>query len=303
MFAANGTIAAMSTPSTADAITRASAAASAFLIGGMDTGKSTLAVAITREALSRGRTVALVDADIGNSTIGPPACVGLKIIRNERDIAERGSADRLHFVGGISPERLVLQHVIATTALAQAGAELADLVIVDTTGTTSGVIGQTLKYHKVELIRPDLVLALQRGGELEPIIGMLRRFFAVEVIPLPADPDVPPSAPDARAAARTRAFGAAFAEPLDRWRVRETVFAPTLPMGLDLNRLDGMLVGVQDGSGGCLGLGRLEFHDEVLRVVTNAGEGMQGLRLGSLRMDLDTLELTSVNLRELIFGI
>lgn len=293
----------MSAPPTSDAIARAATAASTFLIGGMDTGKTTLAVAIAHEAISRGRTVALVDADIGNSTIGPPACVGLKFIRTEADIADRKNADRLHFVGGISPDRLVLQHVIATTALAQVGAENADLVIVDTTGTISGVIGQTLKYHKVELIRPDIVLALQRGGELEPVIGMLRRFFAVEVVPLPADPDVPPSAPDARAAGRARAFADAFAEPLDRWRVRETVFAPTLPMGLDLNRLDGVLVGVQDGSGGCLGLGRLEFGDDALRVVTNAGEGMQGLRLGSLRLDLDTLELTGLNLRELIFGI
>ncbi len=293
----------MSAPSTHDAISRAANARSVVLIGGMDTGKSTTAVAITRGALARGRSVALIDADIGNSTIGPPACVGLKIMRSESDLEERHVADRLHFVGGISPDRLVLQHVIATTALAQAGAVAADLVIVDTTGSVSGVVGQTLKYHKVELIRPDLVLALQRGGELEPVVGMLRRFFAVEVITLPADPDVQPSAPDVRALARTRAFADAFAEPLDRWRVRETVFAPTLPMGLDLNRLDGVLVGVQDGSGGCLGLGRLEYHDEVLRVVTNAGEGMQGLRLGSLRLDLDTLDLSSVNLRELIFGI
>lgn len=278
-------------------------ASSVFLIGGMDTGKSTMAVAITREALRRGRSVALVDADIGNSTIGPPTCVGLKVIRSEADIDARRAADRLHFVGGVSPDRLVLQHVIATTAMAQAGQEAADLVIVDTTGTVSGVVGQTLKYHKVELIRPDLILALQRGGELEPVIGMLRRFFAVDVVALPADPDVPPSAPDARATARIRLFGEAFSEPLERWRVRETVFAPTLPMGLDLARLDGVLVGVQDGSGGCLGLGRLEFAEDVLRVLTNAGEGMQGLRLGSLRVDLATMETSAVNLRELIFGI
>jgi hypothetical protein len=50
-------------------------------------------------------------------------------------------------------------------------------------------------------------------------------------------------------------------------------------------------------------LGRLEFQEEVLRVVTNAGEGMQGLRLGSLRVDLETHEVAPVNLRELIFGI
>ena len=293
----------MSVPSVSEAIGRAALASSVFLIGGMDTGKSTMAVAIAREALRRGRSVAFVDADIGNSTIGPPTCVGLKVIRTEADVDARQNADRLHFVGGVSPDRLVLQHVIATTAMAQAGAEAADLVIVDTTGTVSGVVGQTLKYHKVELIRPDLVLALQRGGELEPVIGMLRRFFAVDVMALPADPDVPPSAPDARAAARTRLFAEAFSEPLERWRVRETVFAPTLPMGLDLARLDGVLVGVQDGSGGCLGLGRLEFSEDVLRVLTNAGEGMQGLRIGSLRVDLATMETTAVNLRELIFGI
>ncbi len=293
----------MSPIANSDPIARAAAASSVFLIGGMDTGKSTMAVAIAREALARGRTVALVDADIGNSTIGPPTCVGLKFLRSPADIENRAIADRLHFVGGISPDRLVLQHVIATTALAQAGAEEADLVIVDTTGTISGVIGQTLKYHKVELIRPDLVIALQRGGELEPVIGMLRRFFASEVLAVPADPDIAPSAPDARAAARTTGFVEAFVEPLDRWRVRETVFAPTLPMGLDLNRLDGVLVGVQDGSGGCLGLGRLEYREEVLRVATNAGEGMQGLRLGSLRIDLETHAFTPVNLRELIFGI
>jgi polynucleotide 5'-kinase involved in rRNA processing len=293
----------MSSPSATDAIARAANARSVVLIGGMDTGKSTTAAAIAREALHRGRSVALIDADIGNSTIGPPACVGLKVVRSEADLVDRHVADRLHFVGGTSPDRLVLQHVIATTALAHAGGAAADLVIVDTTGSVSGVVGQTLKYHKVELIRPDLVMALQRGGELEPVVGMLRRFFAVDVLTLPADPDVVPSAPDARALARSQAFADAFAEPLDRWRVRETVFAPTLPMGLDLNRLDGVLVGVQDGSGGCLGLGRLEYRDDVLRVVTNAGEGMQGLRLGSLRLDPDTLELTSVNLRELIFGI
>lgn len=95
----------------------------------------------------------------------------------------------------------------------------------------------------------------------------------------------------------------AFAGPLERWRVRPTVFAPTLPVGLDLERLDGVLVGVQDGTGRSLGLGHLEHDGSGLKVVTNAGEGMQGLRLGSLKIDLDTFACRPVNLRELIFGI
>lgn len=285
-----------------DILDRLARTDSVMLVGAMDTGKSTVARQIARRALGLGRTVAIVDADIANSTIGPPACVGLSVIEDEAGLSVL-DADRLHFVGGVTPDRLVLQHVIATAAMADEGRRHADLVIVDTTGWVSGVVGETLKYHKAELIRPDVVLALQRGGEMEPIVGMLNRFFSVEVLTMPADPNVVPQGPDQREARRRELFALEFAEPLERWRVRPTVFAPTLPVGLDLERLDGVLVGIQDGSGGCLGLGRLIHEEGILRVVTGAGEGMQGLRLGSLRIDLDSFSVKTVNLRELIFGI
>lgn len=293
----------MSDPVTTKAIEEAAGRSSVMLIGAMDTGKTTMAKTIISEALARRRTVAYVDADIGNSTIGPPTCVGLKLIENPGDMDDLSHADRLHFVGGISPDRLILQHVLATAALATTGRSMADLMIVDTTGTISGVAGETLKYHKTELVRPDQVIALQRGGELEPIVGMLRRFFTCEVDLIPADPGVTPVGPDRRAAHRAARLEAAFTQPLERWRVRPTVFAPTLPAGLDLERLDRMLVGIQDGNGSCLGLGWLEFHDDHLKVVTNAGEGMQGLRLGSLRIDPETFATRPVNLREIMFGI
>ena len=37
--------------------------------------------------------------------------------------------------------------------------------------------------------------------------------------------------------------------------------------------------------------------------ITNSGDDMRGLRLGSLRIDLETFELTRLRLRELMFGI
>jgi polynucleotide 5'-kinase involved in rRNA processing len=85
--------------------------------------------------------------------------------------------------------------------------------------------------------------------------------------------------------------------------VRPTVFAPTLPVGLHLERLDGVLVGVQSAGGGCLGLGILSYEDDTLRVMTNVGEGMTGLRLGSMRVDPDTFDVQMLNLREVMFGI
>ena len=275
----------------------------AMLMGGVDTGKTTLGLAASRLALAEGRTVAFVDADVGNTTVGPPACVGLKVMRSLDDLDQVAEPDALHFVGTISPSRLVLQQVVATAALADKARQLADLVIIDTTAVISGVAGETLKYHKTELCRPERIVALQRGGEMEPVVGMLRRFLGVEVSVAPAAPNVNPVSPDERASRRTEALRRARVQPTERWKVRPTVFAPTLPVGLNLTRLNHVLVGIQDQGGGCLGLGLLAHDDDGLRVMTNQGEGMRGLRLGSMRLDPQTYESTMLSLREVMFGV
>jgi polynucleotide 5'-kinase involved in rRNA processing len=274
-----------------------------MLIGGLDTGKTTVAMDAVRHALASGHKPVLVDADIGISTVGPPACVGLKHFEDESDLEEVSQPDALHFVGAISSSRLVLQQVVATAVMVEQARNLSDVIIVDTTAVSSGVSGETLKYHKAELCRPDRVIALQRGEEMEPVVGMLRRFLDLDVVTAPTDSGLVPLGPDDRAKKRAEAFANALRPPLERWKVRPTVFAPTLPVGLNLGRLDRVLVGVQDAAGGCLGLGILQVEDETLRVMTNVGEGMTGLRLGSIRMDPETYDGTVINLRELMFGI
>lgn len=279
-------------------------ASTVMLLGALDTGKTTLARRVATAAVAEDRVVGMVDADVDNSTIGPPTCVGMRLIRTPAEVDRPGAADALHFVGTLSPSRLILQQVIATASMVERAREAgAEIVIIDTTATVSGVAGETLKYHKMELCRPDRVVALQRGSEMEPIVGMLNRFFSVEVDMMPAEPEVTVRSPDERAAWRAEALAQAFAGPLERWRVRPTVFAPTLPAGLDLGRLDQLLVGVHDGEGHCLGLGRLEYEDGAVRVLTNVGEGMKGLRLGSVRIDVETFETRPVSLREVMFGV
>lgn len=274
-----------------------------MLIGGLDTGKTTVALDAVRYALAEGHRPVLVDADIGISTVGPPACVGMKVFESEADLDRVHEPDALHFVGAINSSRLVLQQVVATAVMVERARHLGDVIIVDTTAVASGVSGETLKYHKAELCRPDLVIALERGEEMEPVVGMLRRFLDLEVVTAPTDPGLNPLGPDDRARKRTEAFAKALQPPLERWKVRPTVFAPTLPVGLNLGRLDGVLVGVQDPAGGCLGLGVLQVEDDTVRVMTNVGEGMTGLRLGSIRIDPNTYEGSVINLRELMFGL
>jgi polynucleotide 5'-kinase involved in rRNA processing len=275
----------------------------AMLIGAPDTGKTSLARKILAAAVAQGRAAAFVDADVGQTTVGPPTCVGLKWVSTRVHLAELDRADAIRFVGAVSPEGLVLPQVVATSSLVELARQHAQLVVVDTTGLVSGVVGQTLKYYKVESCRPESVVALQRGGEMEPVVGMLDRFFGLGVTTIGVDPSVTPVSVEERQAHRAKKFAEALAEPRSRWRVRPTVFAPTLPEGLDLRRLDRMLVGLHDARGECRGLGVLAFVEDHLVVTTNRGEDMQGLRLGSLRIDLDTYETERVRLREVMFGL
>lgn len=274
-----------------------------MLVGGPDTGKTSLAKLLLRDGLARARKVAFVDADIGTSTVGPPACVGLKWITSAHDFERLYEADELRFVGSTEPRGVILPHVVAAGALVDVARRSADFIILDTTGMVQGVVGQTLVYHLMEACSPALVVAMQRGAEMEPTIGMLQRFLAARVAKAGPLADLSPLGPVEKRAARIAAFAAALTPPLARWRVSPNVFAPTLPEGFDLEKLAGMLVGIQDGTGRCLGLGVLEYEDYVLRVATHHGEPMEGLRLGSMRIDASTFETTRVRLRQLIFGI
>jgi polynucleotide 5'-kinase involved in rRNA processing len=275
-----------------------------MLVGGLDTGKSTLARRIARGGLHEGLTAAILDADIGQSSVGPPSTVGLKLVREASDLEPDAlaRADALAFVGTTSPQGHLLPLVSGSRLLLDlARGQGADLVVVDTTGLVSGVFGQILKFHKVGLLRPDLVVGLERGEELEPLLGVVRRFYAAEVAALPVPADVVATSVERRAALREESMRRYFTEPLQRWRVKPTVFMPALPDLFDLSVLNRILVGLSDGKGLCFGIGFLEYLAEegALRLISPVSEAPKALILGSVRLE-DGYRARRVDLRNLL---
>jgi polynucleotide 5'-hydroxyl-kinase GRC3/NOL9 len=283
----------------------ASTARVAMLIGGLDSGKSTFGRTIARAGLEAGRAVAYLDADLGQKVVGPPTAVTLRHLRGPQDLepASLARVDAMYFVGANSPQGQLLPLVVGSgLMLAQAIDEGADLVVVDTSGLVSGVYGQILKYHKIELLQPDIVIGLQRGEELDPLLGIIHRFFNTEVVALPVDPDVRSVSVEERARNREEAFRRYFDGPLQRWRIKPTVFMPALPALFEQEQLDRILVGLSDGKGTYTGLGYLEYSvDEgVLRLLSPVPEAPTALKLGSVRLD-GTFRVRRVDLRNL-FG-
>lgn len=275
------------------------------LVGALDAGKSTLARALLDAALAEGHRCALVDADVGQKTVGPPTTVTLKMIGSGADLGpdRLRIPDAMHFAESTSPQGHLLPIVTGTGRLVtHAKREGADFIVVDTSGLVSGVYGQLLKYHKFELIEPDMVVGIRRGEELSPILGIAQRFFDCEVAALSVHPDVVPTPADVRAARREQAMRDYFSGTLNRWRVKPTVFMPTLPALFDLGQLERLLVGLSDGQGSYLGLGYLEAGEgaDTVRLVSPVAAAPKALRLGSVRLD-ENLGVRRVDLRNM-FG-
>jgi polynucleotide 5'-hydroxyl-kinase GRC3/NOL9 len=276
-----------------------------MFVGGLDTGKSSLSRALLTAAVEAGRPSAYLDADLGQKSVGPPATITMKIVRSPADLEPDRLVvpDALSFVGSTSPQGHLMQVLAGVTSLhRRAKTEGADLVVVDTSGLVSGISGQVLKYHKVEMLGPDLVVGLQRGEELLPLLGVIQRFFATDVVPLGVHPGVVPSTVDQRAENRERAMRSYFSGELHRFRVKPTVFMPALPPLFDLASLHRILVGLSDGAGAYPGLGYLEHtpEDGVLRLISPVAAGPKALRLGSVRLE-ESFHAKRVDLRNL-FG-
>ncbi len=177
-----------------------------LLLGISDSGKTTLARWLLRTLTAAGRRVALLDGDIGQSTIGPPATAGLAL-------ASPGFPDSnlhpaaLRFVGAVSPADQMLPLAAALKDLAdKASAMGADIRLVDTTGLAIGALGRRLKFHKVGLLTPRHLVALQRDDELEPILRFFEGRAGMVIHRLHISPHVATRSPQVRRVYRAERF-------------------------------------------------------------------------------------------------
>jgi polynucleotide 5'-kinase involved in rRNA processing len=124
----------------------------------------------------------------------------------------------------------------------------------------------------------------------------------MDVIAVGVHPSVVPTSVDQRAEHRERAMARYFGGDLNRFRIRPTVFMPSLPPLFDLVQLDRLLVGLSDGAGGNTGIGYLEHLPEeaALRLISPVADPPKALRLGSVRLE-ESYRAKRVDLRNL-FG-
>jgi polynucleotide 5'-hydroxyl-kinase GRC3/NOL9 len=260
-----------------------------LVVGAADRGKSSLARHLARLGAARGRRVALVSADVGQPSVGVPACLAVALGPPWETPAA------LWFVGDVTPVRHLLPIVVGTGELVRrAHAAGADLVVVDTDGLVHGGLGRAVKWHLALAARATDVLAVARGGEIDPLLDLL-------AVPGRAVRRVPPSpaarlrSPAERRAWRERAFRTHFRDAT-RQRVapHRVVGADGGPRPPDAALAPGTLLGLLDGQRTCLGLGRVvAATSRAVEIVASprAGAAATVFQVGARRVLADGREV------------
>jgi polynucleotide 5'-hydroxyl-kinase GRC3/NOL9 len=261
-----------------------------LIVGAPDTGKSTFARYLYCRLCTLHERVAFIDGDVGQATLGPPTTMTLALGEPGDDGFPPAGPRFRTFVGDVSPRRHMLSTLVGAHRLVRRAREAGvTAILFDTTGLVNPAHGGgALKRAKVELLRPTVVVGIQRGSELEHLLVPLRRSRRTRVIDLPASRVAHrrevPIRQEHRAARFCRYFEGAHTLEI-AWQRLAVFPAPAFIMH--------RLVALEDCEGFALALGIVTASDPARNLVTLSTPlasltGVDAIRLGDLALDPHT---------------
>lgn len=208
-----------------------------LVVGVPDAGKSTFCAFLASQLHQAGLPSAVVDADVGQSSIGPPTAIsGGFLLRPIQQLAEI-EATASYFVGSISPAGHLLPTVVGVQRIVRRlQAQGAQAVVIDSSGLVLGSPGRALKEHKVDLLQPSHIVAIQRQEELAGLLRLWRRAGGASLSILRPSPAAVRRSPQERRRHRARRFAAYFREAapaslrLDQVALRGTLLGQGHPL-------------------------------------------------------------------------
>jgi len=265
-----------------------------MVIGGPDTGKTTFTEDLMDVLFDKFK-VAVIDTDIGQSHIGPPTTIAWGLLEKKFDGWRNIPVKDMYFVGTTSPFGNLLPMLTGTKVICDIAKQRAEKVIIDTTGMIKGGAGRALKICKIDIVCPQIILALERKDELEPITLAFKGMRVPLIFRVPVPSEAGQKLHPHRTGYRERKFRDYFK---DAHRIilsrREIGLRNT---GLEESSLDNYLISLRDREDRDLALGIIEEVDEKegkLSVFTplNTDKHVGGIVLGGLRITREGRQLS-----------
>ena len=169
-----------------DALERSEKPVVAPIVGGTDTGKTTMTTFLGNTLLKKKVKVAVVDADVGQSDIGPPCSIAMGVLNRPVTSISELEVEDAYFVGATTPSAYPHRVVAGVKLMVERALSLgSEIVLVDTPGWVLGRRARELNITLIYALQPSIVIALQEREEAE---GILRTFThsKIRVLRLPA---------------------------------------------------------------------------------------------------------------------
>jgi len=146
-----------------------------MVVGDVDSGKTSFCTYLANKALEKKLKVAVIDADLGQSDVGPPSTIGFsRIVTPVKDLFEV-EAESAYFIGLTSPSGVIVDVIENLSSLKSTALKSdMDLLIVNTDGWVDGEEAAAYKIKLIEKIAPDIVVGIQYENELAPILSALK---------------------------------------------------------------------------------------------------------------------------------
>lgn len=139
------------------------------VIGGADTGKTTLCTYLSNFLIHKNRQVAVVDADIGQTDLGPPTTMAAgEVTANVVNLSQVRPSERL-FIGLTSPGLAKGKVIRSVKRLVGYHAKAGTIVIVNTDGWIAEGEAVLYKIQMLDELEPDITLGIG-GSETSPIL-------------------------------------------------------------------------------------------------------------------------------------
>ncbi len=200
-----------------------------IVLGGIDVGKTALITYIANKMRLRGLKVGVIDADVGQSDIGPPTTIGLAVVEEPTPWLSKARFVDAVFIGSTSPSGLLHRAISAVVQLLNVAFEYekCNIVLIDTTGWIDSR-GRDFKVSKISTVNPDYVIAVQKSSELEPLLKWAEKRYSV--IRVPAASHVRSRSRNERRLIRE----AQYMKWFEGASVKEVGFEKIIPMGISL---------------------------------------------------------------------
>jgi len=261
------------------------------IVGATDVGKSTLSTFLANGLLKNKISSRIVDADIGQADVGPPTTVGSAVPSSYLSSLVDLVPSALIFIGHTSPTRVQPKLLNGIRRLLNNRQQ--SLTIINTDGWVSDPDAIVYKAALIEAIRPDLVLGIAIGGELEPILS---RAAAISM-----QIEAPATILMRSRRDRREIRAAAYRRFLDGGKTRTYSVREIhvrLPYGLPqtesarTSELGNLVVGLLDSEGYLLQIGvLLALEEDLVKVYSRPADHLREIELGYVKLSAAGAEL------------